>query len=371
LNCSQRICILFFRGIGLIGWFCCVTGLSAQARCNATEIWNKWEFNEGLPLTSEPVLPSGAMMQADFEKVKRLHQRIKNHLNSQDVSGQYIEIIPFLGALSGWDPDYSDGKGRVGYFALPYIVARAFDLNIDEFTDERRDLEKAASAAFAWFTHNAIKLDNNRAEAVIGFLSSPAAIKAAKQELQSTQQEDWFFALEEYIQNNFRLFRMTLVNFLCASEVYGKGLVSYKTDSELVNLKVTDTIHLGRVAAYLNLDSTYLRSLNPVYRSWIIPAASENGIVLPASKREEWESMPDSLKRVPVLRKSIPTDSGKVERATPSEPEWKWIKVKSGDTLTAIASRFSGVSVQDIMNWNNLRNDKIYIGQTLKIKVRG
>jgi peptidoglycan DL-endopeptidase LytF len=40
--------------------------------------------------------------------------------------------------------------------------------------------------------------------------------------------------------------------------------------------------------------------------------------------------------------------------------------VKSGDTLAVIANKY-GVSVNDLMNINQLNNDKIFIGQTLKI----
>lgn len=42
-------------------------------------------------------------------------------------------------------------------------------------------------------------------------------------------------------------------------------------------------------------------------------------------------------------------------------------KVAKGDTLTKIASKYS-VNIADLMNWNNLKADTIYIGQTLKIQ---
>ncbi|WP_407372010.1 LysM peptidoglycan-binding domain-containing protein [Carnobacterium sp.] len=42
-------------------------------------------------------------------------------------------------------------------------------------------------------------------------------------------------------------------------------------------------------------------------------------------------------------------------------------KVKSGDTLTAIASKY-GVSVSNLKSWNSLKSDMIYVNQTLSIK---
>jgi len=42
-------------------------------------------------------------------------------------------------------------------------------------------------------------------------------------------------------------------------------------------------------------------------------------------------------------------------------------RVKTGDTLGKIAKRY-GVSVSRLKTWNNLKNDRIYVGQPLKIK---
>lgn len=41
--------------------------------------------------------------------------------------------------------------------------------------------------------------------------------------------------------------------------------------------------------------------------------------------------------------------------------------VKSGDTIWALSVKY-GVSVQDIMSWNNLSSSSIYVGQKLAIK---
>ena len=54
---------------------------------------------------------------------------------------------------------------------------------------------------------------------------------------------------------------------------------------------------------------------------------------------------------------------------TSSSGEYVTYKVKKGDSLSAIASKFSGVSVQSLMKLNGLNSkSKIYPGMTLKIK---
>jgi membrane-bound lytic murein transglycosylase D len=44
--------------------------------------------------------------------------------------------------------------------------------------------------------------------------------------------------------------------------------------------------------------------------------------------------------------------------------------VKSGDTLWTIARQYPGVSGEDIIKVNNLKSDRVYPGQTLKIKLK-
>ena len=42
-------------------------------------------------------------------------------------------------------------------------------------------------------------------------------------------------------------------------------------------------------------------------------------------------------------------------------------KVKNGDSLWSIAQKFSGVSVQNIKDWNNISSNKLKIGTTLVV----
>ncbi len=58
--------------------------------------------------------------------------------------------------------------------------------------------------------------------------------------------------------------------------------------------------------------------------------------------------------------------SGGTTTPAPSTTNSSYI-VKSGDTLTGIASK-NGVSVASLKSWNNLKTDTIYVNQALTIK---
>ncbi len=53
----------------------------------------------------------------------------------------------------------------------------------------------------------------------------------------------------------------------------------------------------------------------------------------------------------------------------PTKKKSEFHYVKSGDSLYAIGKRY-GVSVESIMKWNNLKSDKIYPGQKLRVRAR-
>jgi membrane-bound lytic murein transglycosylase D len=44
--------------------------------------------------------------------------------------------------------------------------------------------------------------------------------------------------------------------------------------------------------------------------------------------------------------------------------------VKQGDTIWTIAKQYPGVTGDEIMKVNNLKSDRVYPGQTLKIKAK-
>ncbi|TWT24840.1 LysM peptidoglycan-binding domain-containing protein [Planomicrobium sp. CPCC 101110] len=86
-----------------------------------------------------------------------------------------------------------------------------------------------------------------------------------------------------------------------------------------------------------------------------------------------WNNLSSSLIRVgQVLKIEKSASSSKpsttaVSTPAPSASPTGTYKVASGDTLSAIAHRH-GVSVTQIMNWNNLTSSLIRVGQTLKVE---
>ena len=65
--------------------------------------------------------------------------------------------------------------------------------------------------------------------------------------------------------------------------------------------------------------------------------------------------------------------SGSISSSKTGEPKptvsgsGKTYKVLSGDSLWSISRKFSGVSVQNLKDWNNISGTKLKLGQILKV----
>jgi len=51
-----------------------------------------------------------------------------------------------------------------------------------------------------------------------------------------------------------------------------------------------------------------------------------------------------------------------------SLPKFVEYEIQKGDVISEIAIRF-GVTIEEVINWNNLKNKSIYPGQIIKISI--
>ena len=66
-------------------------------------------------------------------------------------------------------------------------------------------------------------------------------------------------------------------------------------------------------------------------------------------------------------RKPVTNSKPSTPKTTVSSSGRKTYKVKSGDSLWSIAQKFSGVSVQNLKDWNDISGSKLKIGMTLVV----
>jgi membrane-bound lytic murein transglycosylase D len=162
--------------------------------------------------------------------------------------------------------------------------------------------------------------------------------------------------------------------------------VDYATDTVHVNSKVT----FAQLSQSLQLDEEKLKMLNPSYKLGVLPHPNENGkshvLRLPYHKAISFtdlkeniyaSSYPNYYRQQAAISESIAEADNKQEetlssihkdtrKATTQKPKVAYYRVRRGDGLYTIASRY-GCSVQDIKRWNRLHSQAIHPGQVLTI----
>ncbi len=139
---------------------------------------------------------------------------------------------------------------------------------------------------------------------------------------------------------------------------------------------VTRRVHFDQISDVLNIPVEELRALNPQYRRDVIPGdIKPYALTLPSLQAYAYVANEDSIvnhNATQYARRDIVEPSDGTTRGSDSRGEYveeetiKWHKVKRGETLSAIASRY-GTTVREIRRLNNC-GKRVRRGQRLKIR---
>ena len=132
---------------------------------------------------------------------------------------------------------------------------------------------------------------------------------------------------------------------------------------------ISRNLHLQQVATTLDIPLELLQNLNPQYKQDIIPAATRTyPLVLPQREISRFLEHEQEI----YAKDSLYLDThlslaGSTKQPQPAAPKTVTYKVRKGDTLGAIASKY-GVSVSQLIKWNRIKSaNRLQIGQTLQI----
>lgn len=269
---------------------------------------------------------------------------IEQVLAEKDLNLEYA-WLPV--ALSGMNPQYED-LNRAGLWAYDRLNARISRLRVNRFIDERKSPAQATNAAAALLALLDQRYPNDPVRVAI-------AVRFGMAYADRSEPGNGDQALTDYLaclKVGMRLLQHTERNGTAA------GWVQFLTEFEEVEL--TDSLRFDAVQNVLGMDAETLASLHPWFTNKVLLPDDRLPVVLSKSAALAFKAVADSAYAyLPVYKE---------ETIVASIPEAaaRTYKVRSGDVLGAIAQRF-GVRVSDLMAWNNLRSDRINVGQVLTI----
>lgn len=127
----------------------------------------------------------------------------------------------------------------------------------------------------------------------------------------------------------------------------GKAVVTYK-------VKQNESL-LG-IADLFNVRVSDLRNWNNIPYTETIKVSQNLKVYVPEEKAEYYASLDNQTSQEKTTRSSVNV----------SKRAWTYYKVRSGDNLSSIASKYK-VSVSVLKDWNNLTSNRVLRGQKLKI----
>ena len=271
---------------------------------------------------------------------------------------KYLTIVE-----SGLDPFAVSKSGAVGLWQFLLNTCRLFDLKVDSYVDERRDVFKSTEAAckyleYLYNTFNDWKL------VLSSYNGGPGDVRKAI-ERSHGKLDYWQLRpyLSEQAQNYVPAFIAAVyykdMNIVPVPPTYGY----YDLDT----LQLDYSITFSQISEMINVPVETLRFLNPVYKIDVIPDMESSAtLVLPKEKTLEY--LRNESK---ILGKDpdIENYQTMIDDAQSYENKVKIIHiVEKGEFFHKIALKYN-CTLENIKTWNHLTDNSLVPGQKLIIWV--
>ncbi len=261
--------------------------------------------------------------------------------------------------------------GAMGIWQFMYSTARQYGLEINSYVDERLDVERAVDAA-ARYLKDAYQIYGDWALAISSYNCGAGNVSKAIRRAGGARD---FWSIYPFLPRETRGYVPAFVGAMYAMHYapeYGIEPLEVGMPARTDTFHIRQNLHFKQISEVIGIPEKDLSNLNPQYLHNIVPGKSRPSVLkLPYIYTNEFlEIGVDSLynyKRDTLLSEKVLKDVD--ARAGKSEDRIAY-KVKSGDYLGKIASQYR-VTVRQIQNWNNMKNTKLRVGQTLYIYRNG
>lgn len=278
-----------------------------------------------------------------------------------------LRILPVV--ESALTPTARSRAGATGLWQFMYGTGKIYGLEITTFVDQRCDPVASTKAACRYLA-DLYKIYGDWTLALAAYNCGPGNVNKAFKRAGDKARNYW--DIYPYLPRETRNY---VPSFIAATYAYHYHK-QHDIDIRACNLPLaTDTVtvnrllHLDQVATTLDVPLETLRMLNPQYRKDIVPALDRTyPLVLPQSEIAKFIDRESDIhgKEEQYLAEYLNPANIDQTRAILTATATTH-RVKNGENLGSIARKY-GVTVKQIVRWNNLRNpNSLKIGQRLEI----
>jgi len=301
-----------------------------------------------------------------------------------------MALLPLI--ESAFNPVARSSQSAVGIWQFIPSTARSYGLSTHKKYDQRKDVVMSTTAAIRYLKDLHRIFDGDWLLALAAYNTGPGNVRAAMRRASRRGDEASYWNLKLSKETSNYVPRLIAATKMISNpKDYGLELPPLADRKQIESIAVGRQISIQQVAALLGLPVNELAELNTGLYKGITPSEGPHKITLPVEATGPLMRKLARLKRIPLSgNEAVPDDS---KEANDSEfnqytVDTKITKnsldgfhynsgptksytyttrvVKRGDNLWNI-SKETDVDIETLRAWNDLDQDKIKIGDTLKI----
>jgi membrane-bound lytic murein transglycosylase D len=255
-----------------------------------------------------------------------------------------------------------------------YSTGRMYGLTINSVVDERRDPVKATHAA-AKYLRDLYGIYNDWILVIAAYNCGPGNVNKAIR--RSGNRKD-YWEIYTRLPRETRGYIPAYVAATYAMNYYREHNITpvqINLPLAIDTVMVSQDMHLEQISAVLDLPLEELRTMNPQYRTGLVPGRSRpSPVTLPLDKLGDFIAMSDTItgyRREEYLTRvnqaAVPQHSVYTPPDVKGKTKLTYV-VKDGDNLGFI-SEWYDVGLSELRYWNNIYRNTIRVGQKLTVYV--
>lgn len=293
---------------------------------------------------------------------------------------KYLPVIE-----SALDPRAVSHAGAVGLWQFMLDTGKRYGLEVNSLIDERRDPIKSSYAA-AHYLSDLYAMFGDWNLVIAAYNCGPNAVNKAIHRAGGSRD---YWTIYPYLPRETRgyvpafIAANYIMNYYCEHNICPmKTKVPVSTDTVMLSRDV----HFDQIAAVCGADPEELRTLNPQYRTGLIPGSIRPmTLCLPHAEITAFIDNEDSVynyrkdellaRRAEVLvNASVAPEPGEQRRKTTTKKKRttrrssrKYVTIRSGQTLSELAKRH-GTTVSKLRRLNGIKGSNIRAGKRIRVR---
>lgn len=302
-----------------------------------------------------------------------------------DMYGLPLELKYLPVIESALDPRAVSHAGAVGLWQFMLDTGQRYGLEVNSLIDERRDPVKSSYAA-AHYLSDLYAMFGDWNLVIAAYNCGPNAVNKAIHRAGGSRD---YWTIYPYLPRETRgyvpafIAANYIMNYYCEHNICPmKTKVPVSTDTVMLSRDV----HFDQIAAVCGIDPEELRTLNPQYRTGLIPGSIRPmSLCLSHAEITAFIDNEDSVynyrkdellaRRAEVLvNASVAPEPGEQRRKTTTKKKRttrrsssKYVTIRSGQTLSELAKRH-GTTVSKLRRLNGIKGSNIRAGKRIRVR---